>query len=127
MSTIERLEPDRVADPDPEPAYLSLDEAGPMVDALRSRTARSIVVELSREPAAATTIADRTGTSLQNVGYHLSNLEDAGIVTVVGTRYSEKGREMDVYARAVTSLVIGGSTVADDDGAGQSGSRSDGA
>jgi len=45
--------------------------------------------------------------SLQNVGYHLSRLEDAGLVTVVGTRYSEKGVEMDGYAPTVGAIVIG--------------------
>lgn len=114
MATIDRLSPDGFSEPDPAPTYLSLDDAGPMLEVLSSSTAQSIMIALSREPATATAIADRIGTSLQNVGYHLSQLEDAGLVTVVGTRYSEKGREMKVYARAVTSLVIGGTTAPDE-------------
>lgn len=109
MSTIESLSPDRTRDPDPSPAYLSVAEAGPMLEALSSDTARSIVLALSGTPATPAEIADRVGSSVQNVSYHLSNLEDAGLVTVVGTRYSEKGYEMQVYARAVSALVIDGS------------------
>ena len=78
-----------------------------MLDSLTSKTAQSILVELSDEPGTPGEVADRVDTSLQNVGYHLSKLEDAGLVTVVGTRYSSKGREMNVYASAVRSLVIG--------------------
>ena len=108
MATIEQLNPEQVPDADPEPQYLSLTEAGPMLDALSSETAQSIVVELSAEPATPAAVADRIGTSVQNVSYHLTRLEDAGLVTVTGTRYSEKGCEMKVYAPAVTSLVITG-------------------
>ena len=114
MSTIERLSPDGFSEPNPDPEYLSLDDAGPMFEALSSETARSIVGALARDPATATEISDRTGASLQNVGYHLSRLEDAGLVTVVGTRYSRKGLEMNVYAPAVTTLVIGGTTAPDE-------------
>ena len=108
MSTIERLSPDRFPEPEPRVRHLSMADAGPTVEALRSRTAQSIVAELGREPATATDVADRVDTSLQNAGYHLSRLEDAGLVTAVGTRYSEKGAEMTVYARSVAALVIGG-------------------
>ena len=107
MSTLERLSPSGFREPEPDVQYLSMDDAGPTVEALRSRTAQSIVAELSGEPATTTEIADRVGTSLQNAGYHLSRLETAGLVTVVGTRYSEKGAEMDVYARTVGAIVIG--------------------
>jgi hypothetical protein len=37
---------------------------------------------------------------------HLERLEEAGAVEVVGTAYSEKGREMDLYAPADQPLVI---------------------
>ena len=45
-------------------------------------------------------------TSLQNVQYHLDRLESAGAIEVVDTVYSEKGREMDVYAPADQPLVV---------------------
>lgn len=110
---VERLSPNRVSEPDPGVERLSIADAGPKVEALRSRTARSTVAELGREPATATDLADRADTSLLNVGYHLSRLEDAGLVTVAGTRYSEKGAEVTVYERAVAALVLGGSAPPD--------------
>jgi DNA-binding transcriptional ArsR family regulator len=107
MSTIERLGPDGFSEPEPDVRYLPLDDAGPTVEALGSETAQSILSELGGDPATATEIADRVGTSVQNVCYHLPRLESAGLATVVGTRYSEKGAEMDVYARTVGAVVIG--------------------
>ena len=114
MATIESLSPDLVDEPDPDPTYLSVDDAGPMLEALSSETARSIVLALSDGPATSGALADRIGSSIQNVSYHLSNLTEAGLVTVVGTRYSEKGFEMNVYARAVTALVIGSKPTPDE-------------
>lgn len=108
MSTIEDLNPDGFSAPDPGVRYLSVGDAGPTVEALGSVTAQAILTELGDEPATPTGIADRVDTSVQNVCYHLPRLEEAGLVTVVGTRYSEKGVEMDVYARTVGAIVIGG-------------------
>jgi len=114
MSTIERLGPDGFAEPDPDVQYLSVDDAGQTAAALGSRTAQSILAGLGGDPATTTEVADRAGTSVQNAGYHLSKLQSAGLVTVVGTRYSEKGAEMDVYARTVGAIVIGAPSPSDD-------------
>jgi DNA-binding transcriptional ArsR family regulator len=107
MSTIERLSPDGFSEPEPDVRYLTLSDAGPTIEALRSETAQSILSAMGGEPTTATGVAERVETSLQNVCYHLSRLEEAGLVSVVGTRYSEKGAEMNVYAREVGALVIG--------------------
>lgn len=107
MSTIERLSPGGLSEPEPDVRYVPVDDAGPTVEALRSETAQSILSAVGDDPTTATGIADRVGTSVQNVCYHLSRLEDAGLVTVVGTRYSKKGAEMEVYARTVGAIVIG--------------------
>jgi DNA-binding transcriptional ArsR family regulator len=114
MSTLERLSPGQCVEPDRDHRTLSLREAGPVLETLSSDTAQSIVAELAEEPATPTDVVDRVGTSIQNVSYHISQLEDAGLVTVVGTRYSEKGSEMKLYATTVTSLVIGGVRELDD-------------
>lgn len=77
-----------------------------MLEALTSEGARKIMAALDREPASPTTLADRVDSSLQNVSYHLERLEEVDLVTIVGTRYSKKGHEMNVYAPAIESLVI---------------------
>lgn len=68
--------------------------------------AREILIALYEEPAAASEVARRVGTSVQNAQYHLENLVDAGIVETVGTRYSERGREMTVYAPTDNPLTM---------------------
>jgi DNA-binding transcriptional ArsR family regulator len=74
------------------------DDADDLIGALSSDTAREILAELHDEPATPSEVADRAGTTVQNARYHLENLSDAGLIEVEGTRYSSKGREMDVYA-----------------------------
>jgi DNA-binding transcriptional ArsR family regulator len=100
--------------PDAEPA----EDAGPRVigvdddaaddvlSALSSGTARSLLSALHDDPAPPSELAESCDTSLQNVQYHLGKLENAGAVEVVDTAYSEKGREMDVYAPADQPLVV---------------------
>ncbi|WP_336135159.1 ArsR/SmtB family transcription factor [Natronomonas amylolytica] len=94
--------------PDSEPRVVGLDseEADDLMAALSSTTARRLLSELHEEPAPPGELADRVDTSLQNAQYHLEKLEDAGAIEVVGTAYSEKGREMNVYGPADSPLVI---------------------
>ncbi|OYR66807.1 transcriptional regulator [Halorubrum ezzemoulense] len=82
------------------------DEADDLIAALGSETARAILSTLHDRPATKSEIADEVDTSLQNVQYHLSRLDEADLVQVVDTAYSEKGREMDVYAAADEPLVL---------------------
>jgi DNA-binding transcriptional ArsR family regulator len=99
-----------------EPRLVGLEDADDEVfDALTSETARSLLAALYEEPRAASELADSVGTSLQNARYHLDNLQSAGIVDVVGTCYSSKGTEMDIYAPAGDPLML---VVGDDEEAG---------
>ncbi|ESS05866.1 MAG: transcriptional regulator, ArsR family [uncultured archaeon A07HB70] len=96
------------ADRDAEPRVVGLDddETGAVVSALSSDTARGLLAALHDEPGTASTVADDVDTSLQNAQYHLDRMRDAGLVEVVDTVYSEKGREMKVYAPADEPLVV---------------------
>jgi DNA-binding transcriptional ArsR family regulator len=76
------------------------EDADDLIGALSSETARKMLSELHDEPATPSEVAERSGTTVQNARYHLENLEEAGLIEVNGTRYSPKGREMDVYAPA---------------------------
>jgi len=98
--------PDVSADGEPRVVGVDSEDADELLAALSSDTARRIVAELHENPEPPSKIADRVDSSLQNVQYHLGRLDDAGVVEVVGTAYSEKGREMDVYAPADQPLVI---------------------
>jgi DNA-binding transcriptional ArsR family regulator len=91
-----------------EPRVVGIDSDGveTLLSAISSDTARSILAELHEEPATPSEVADRAETSIQNAQYHLGKLTDAGLVEGSGTAYSEKGREMTVYAPADRALVV---------------------
>ncbi|KAB1196233.1 MULTISPECIES: winged helix-turn-helix domain-containing protein [Haloferax] len=100
--------PDTSSADESSPRVIGLgdDEASDLLSALSSTTARLVLAELHEQPTNAAELADRVETSLQNVQYHLRKLEDAGLVEVIDTVYSEKGREMKVYAPSDRPLVV---------------------
>lgn len=109
--TMARLLPpslQRSAPHDATPRVIGIegDDADDLLAALSSSTARSLLAALHDDPSAASELADRVGTSLQNVQYHLGRLEGAGVIEVIDTVYSEKGREMKLYAPADKPLVV---------------------
>ncbi|WP_049971017.1 ArsR/SmtB family transcription factor [Haladaptatus cibarius] len=99
---------DSVADEERDPRVVGVDseDADKLLSALSSETGRNILSALYEEPATPTTIAERVDTSLQNVRYHLEKLEDGNLIEVADTAYSEKGREMKVYAPTAGPLVL---------------------
>ena len=98
------------SDPDvdavPRVVGLDDDDAEDLLSALSSATARRLLAALHDEPTNPAALADSVDTSLQNVQYHLDRLDSAGVIEVIDTVYSEKGREMDVYAPADRPLVV---------------------
>ncbi|MFB6105352.1 MAG: ArsR/SmtB family transcription factor [Halobacteriaceae archaeon] len=99
---------DDAADPERTPAVVSLadDGAGELLGSLTSETAREMLAALEDSPRPPSALADAVDTSLQNVHYHLDRMEAAGAVEVIDTAYSEKGREMAVYAPTGSPLVV---------------------
>jgi len=91
---------------DPRVVGVDSDDADDVLAALSSATARQLLAALHDDPATPSKLADAVDTSLQNTQYHLEKLEDAEVVEVVDTVYSEKGREMNVYAPADQPLVL---------------------
>ena len=91
---------------EPEVVGLDDEESGDIVSVLGSDVARSILRTLYDDPATQSELADSVDTSIQNVDYHLDNLETAGLVEVVDQWYSENGAEMDVYAPSNEPLVL---------------------
>ena len=108
MADILPSTPDLRGSEDREPRVIGVDadDADDVLAALSSDTARRLLSELHDDPGPASDVADRVDTSLQNAQYHLKRLCEAGLVEVAGTAYSEKGREMDVYAPADRALVL---------------------
>jgi len=81
-------------------------ESVEILQAISSETAQAIICRLETEPLTASDVAEAVDTSIQNVRYHLSRLSEAGLVESVDTWYSEKGREMTVYALTTEELVV---------------------
>ncbi|MEE6210635.1 winged helix-turn-helix domain-containing protein [Salarchaeum sp. III] len=105
MSLLPSQKPDA---PDGDPRVIGVDseDADRVLSALSAGTARTMLTTLHEEPATASELADEVDTTLQNTQYHLGKLRDADLVEVAGTSYSEKGREMTVYAPTDAPLVL---------------------
>jgi DNA-binding transcriptional ArsR family regulator len=108
MSSLFPLRQSVELDDSREPRLVGMDEevADDVFEALSSGTTRRIFGHLHDEPHTASELADLTDTSVQNVQYHLGKLDDADLVEVVDTWYSERGTEMKVYAPTDESLVV---------------------
>jgi DNA-binding transcriptional ArsR family regulator len=104
------------ADADPRVIGLDSDDADAALSALSSDTSRTVLGALHERPDTPAALADRVDTSLQNAQYHLGKLADAGLIEVVDTVYSEKGREMKVYAPADRPLVVFAGRESDSEG-----------
>ncbi|WEL17297.1 Transcriptional regulator containing HTH domain,ArsR family [Halorhabdus sp. SVX81] len=91
-----------------EPRVLGLNEgaADEAFAALSSETARRVLSLVYEEPRTPVEIREEIGTSLQNVHYHIEKLESADLIESVGTDYSVKGNEMNVYAPTSEALVL---------------------
>ena len=85
---------------------ISEEAADEVFETLSSSTARRILSLLYEEPRPASELADETDTTVQNVRYHLNNLQAADLVSIVDTWYSEKGTEMNVYAPTEAAVVL---------------------
>ena len=91
---------------DPAVVGLTDDRAGDLFDVLSSGTARTVLQRLLDEPLTASELAADVDTTLQNVHYHLGNLHEAGAIAEIGVEYSERGREMSVYAATLQPRVL---------------------
>lgn len=108
MSLLPSSRPEVEAEQRGDFRLLGIDEEATdtVLEALSSETSRAILGQLHDEPLAPSELADLEDLSIQNVTYHLDKLETSELIEVAGTRYSEKGREMNVYAPADEPLVV---------------------
>ena len=86
--------------------WLDSEEAGDLLSSIACDTARNLLTALHGEPSTASELAEQVDTSLQNARHHLQNLQEAGLVRIADTRYSSKGREMNVYAPSEDPMVV---------------------
>jgi DNA-binding transcriptional ArsR family regulator len=107
MSLLPSRGPETSTSQDGELQIVGVDEdVSDVLDALSSETAREILNAVYEEPGTPSELADRLDMSIQKVSYHLEKLEDEELIAVAGTRYSEKGQEMNVYEPPDDPLVL---------------------
>ena len=75
-------------------------------ETLSSAMARNLLVAINDEPGTPSELADRLDSSIQTISYHLEALLEAELIRVADTRYSEKGREMKIYAPGENPVVL---------------------
>lgn len=108
MSGLLPTRSDATVDQRDDPAVLCLDDerTSTVLERVSSETAQAVLRELNEQPMTATDLADQLEMSIQRVRYHLENLSEVGLIEVIDTCYSEKGREMDVYGPASEPILV---------------------
>jgi len=96
----------RSAGEDEKLLILPLNDSKRVSQVLSNDTARRILEVLAEAPLSASEVAARLGLPLTTVQYNINKLLDAGLVRVERTKYSEKMREVKIYAPARKLVVI---------------------
>jgi DNA-binding transcriptional ArsR family regulator len=81
-------------------------KAQKIAKAIGSKTAGEILQLLKDGSHASNQIAEALSIPITTVQYHLENLVDAGIITIVEKRWSQKGREVKVYGLRDQMLIV---------------------
>lgn len=105
---LERLTRRSLRERPSDASVLGLDgeEADRVFDALGSETTRRILALIYEEPRSPSDLAAATGTTLQNVTYHLGKLRDAELIEPAMTHYSEKGQPVISYGPTREAVVV---------------------
>jgi len=74
--------------------------------AMASQTANAVIQAFGSGPLTSSEVARRMAIPITTASYHIENLLDAGLLEVMETRWSEKGREVKVYGLANQVLII---------------------
>lgn len=74
--------------------------------AMASQTANAIIQAFSSGPMTSSEAARMMKIPITTATYHIDNLLEAGLLEVVDTRWSEKGREVKVYGLTDQVLII---------------------
>jgi len=82
------------------------EESKKITQVISNDTARQIIELLADAPLSASDIAERLQAPLTTITYNLENLEGVGLVKVEKIKYSEKGREVKIYAPVRKLIVV---------------------
>jgi len=82
------------------------EESKKLTQVISNDTARKIIELLADAPLSASDIAERLQTPLTTIVYNLENLEGVGLIKIEKIKYSEKGREVKIYAPVRKLIVV---------------------
>ncbi len=82
------------------------EQAQKVAKAISSQTANDILSVIGDQEMTSSDIAGALGVPMSTIKYHIENLLDAGLLEVVRTKYSVKGREVKIYRQKPQLLVI---------------------
>ena len=82
------------------------EESRKITQVISNETARKIIELLADAPLSASDIAERLHAPLTTITYNLENLESVGLVKIERIKYSEKGREVKIYAPVRKLIVV---------------------
>jgi DNA-binding transcriptional ArsR family regulator len=82
------------------------ERAQKIAKAIGSQTASDILRILSEGHKSLTEITDQLALPLTTVKYHIENLLDAGLVRIIDTKYSIKGREVKIYSLSDQLFIV---------------------
>ncbi|MCE5338538.1 MAG: helix-turn-helix domain-containing protein [Methanomicrobiaceae archaeon] len=74
--------------------------------AMASQTANAVIQAFGDGPLTSSEVARAMAIPITTASYHIENLLNAGLLEVMETRWSEKGREVKVYGLANQVLII---------------------
>jgi predicted transcriptional regulator len=82
------------------------EESKKITQVISNDTARQVIELLADAPLSASDIAERLHSPISTIVYNLENLEDVGLIKVDKIKYSEKGREVKIYAPVRKLIVV---------------------
>lgn len=82
------------------------EQAQKIARAMASQTANAVIQAFGNGPLTSSEVARRMKIPITTASYHIENLLAAGLIEVMETRWSEKGREVKVYGLANQVFII---------------------
>jgi predicted transcriptional regulator len=82
------------------------EESKKITQVISNDTARQVIELLADAPLSASDIAERLHSPISTIVYNLENLESVGLIRVEKIKYSEKGREVKIYAPVRKLIVV---------------------
>ncbi len=82
------------------------EQAQKVAKAISSQTANDILTVIGDQEMTSTDIAGALHVPMSTIKYHIENLLDVGLLEIVRTKYSVKGREIKIYRQKPQLLIV---------------------